>query len=171
MGPDTSHSGGRPMHLDDIDLGIIVSLRRSPRMSASELARRLTVARGTIHSRLARLEDRAIITGFGPDVDPRAGGHDVLAFVSLEIAQGSHEAVVTHLRSIIEVLEVHTVTGAGDILCRVVATSNDHLHEIIQQMVATSDILRTRTNLALSTTVQRTFADLLVEQQRGRVEG
>ena len=65
-----------------------------------------------------------MITGYGPEVDPAALGYEVTAFITLEIRQaGGHDPVAERLAAIPEVLEVHTITGAGDMLCRVVARS------------------------------------------------
>jgi DNA-binding Lrp family transcriptional regulator len=70
---------------------------------------------------------------------------------------------VAHLRTISEILEIHTVTGSGDLLIRVVARSNDHLHSVLQRIVSSPDVNRTETQLALSSTVLRTVADLVAE--------
>ena len=48
-------------------------------------------------------------------------GYGVLAFMTLEIAQGQEASAIEVLGTIPEVLEVHKVTGPGDLLCRVVA--------------------------------------------------
>ena len=65
------------------------------------------VARGTVQARLERLQDRGVITGYGPDVDPAALGYEVTAFVTLEIRQaGGHDPVAERLAAIPEVLEV-----------------------------------------------------------------
>jgi len=47
----------------------------------------LYFARGTAYARLDRLEQRGVILGYGPQVNPSAAGFTVLAFISLEIAQ------------------------------------------------------------------------------------
>jgi len=84
-----------------------------------EASRRLGAARGTVQARLDRMRERGVITGYGPDVDPAALGYEVTAFITLEIRQaGGHDPVAERLAAIPEVLEVHTITGAGDMLCR-----------------------------------------------------
>ena len=147
--------------LDQLDLGIIAALRRHPRISMVDLARELGIARGTAYSRLDRLEGAGVITGHGPDVDPTCVGLDVLAFCTLEISQGSHDVTVVALASIAQILAVHTVTGSGDLHCRVVARTNDHLHTVLQQIAAIPTVLRSQTQLALSTVYERTIADVL----------
>ncbi len=150
-----------PTGLDELDTRLITGLRREPHSSVAELARVLDVARGTVQSRLAALWRRGVITGYGPDVHGPSAGYGVLAFTTLEIAQGSHASTVAALGRVPEVLEIHTVTGPGDLLVRVVARSNDHLHDILQSIVAIETVVRSQTHLALSTQLQRTVADLI----------
>jgi DNA-binding Lrp family transcriptional regulator len=115
-----------------------------------ELARQLEVARGTVQARMEKLQQRGVVTGYGPDIDLRSIGYDVVAFVTLEIAQGALETVVAHLATLPEVLEVHTTTGPGDLLCRVVAPTNADLQPLIARMLATGGIERTTTQIALT---------------------
>ncbi len=136
-------------------------MRRQPNASVSEVARRLDLARGTVQSRLSALWRRGVVTGYGPDVDGPKAGYGVLAFTTLEITQGSHTPTVKALAKIPEVLEVHTVTGPGDLLVRIVARSNDHLHDLLQSIVSIPTVGRTQTHLALTTLFERTVADLL----------
>ncbi len=147
--------------LDDTDRALIGALRAGGRVSNTQLATAVGLARGTVQSRLARLEDLGVIQSWGPELDARATNYGVTAFTTLSIAQGTHDDVVAHLASIPEVIEVHVVTGAGDLLCRVVATSNDHLHELMQRIVAMPGVIRSESQLALHSPVQRTLADLV----------
>lgn len=147
--------------LDDIDRALIGALRSGGRISNTQLATDVGLARGTVQSRLARLEQLGVIVSWGPELDASATNYSVTAFITLSIAQGAHDKVVAGLASIPEVIEVHVVTGGGDLLCRVVATSNDHLHELVQRIVAITGVLRSESQLALHTSVQRSVADLI----------
>jgi DNA-binding Lrp family transcriptional regulator len=120
-----------------------------------EASRRLGVARGTVQARLDRLQARGVITGYGPDIDPAALGQAVTAFVTLELRQaGGHDLVAEQLARIPEVLEAHTITGSGDMLCRVVAGSNTDLQRVIDAIVEVSGVVRTSTVIALATPVR-----------------
>lgn len=153
--------------LDDVDIEILRLLRTRPKTPVAELARLAHVARGTAQARIDRMERAGVITGYGPDIDAPAVGYDVLAFATLEIAQGQDDAITEHLAGIPEVLEVHAVTGTGDLMCRVVARSNEHLHHVLQAMLAAPGIRRTETHLALHTRLRRTEADLLTATPTG----
>jgi DNA-binding Lrp family transcriptional regulator len=78
----------------------------------------------------------------------------VTAFVTLEIRQaGGHDPVAERLAAIPEVLEVHTITGAGDMLCRVVARSNADLQRVIDAIVSAEGVVRSATLISLAAQV------------------
>ena len=92
--------------------------------------------------------------GWGPDIDPAALGYPVTAFVTLGIRQPrGHDPMAERLAAIPEVLEVHTITGSGDLLCRVVARSNADLQRVIDAIVDVEGVERTSTVIALATLV------------------
>jgi DNA-binding Lrp family transcriptional regulator len=139
-----------PIGIDELDARLITALAVTPRAGVMELARQLGVARGTIQARLDKLQARGIVTGFDPDLHLEALGYEVLAFVTLEIAQGRLDDVVEHLVNIPEVIEAHTTTGPGDLHCRVVARTNEHLQEVLNKVLEVSGIERTSTHIALT---------------------
>jgi DNA-binding Lrp family transcriptional regulator len=140
-----------PNDLDALDSRLIRLLAAEPRIGVLECARRLGVARGTVQARLDKLQARGVIIGFGPQIDPAAIGFGVTAFVTLEIRQSrGHDAVAEHLSGIPEVLEVHTITGSGDLLCRIVARSNADLQRVIDEIVGYHAIVRASTIIALA---------------------
>ena len=145
-------SSGRSS-VDELDARLLHALDAAPRVGVLELSRRLGVARGTVQARLDRLVERGVIAGFGTSLRPNALGYDVTAFATLEIRQGRGPQVLQHLRDIPQVLEVHTITGQGDMLCRVVARSNDDLQHVLDAVTQYPEIVRTSTVIALSNPV------------------
>ncbi|GIH72941.1 MULTISPECIES: Lrp/AsnC family transcriptional regulator [Sphaerimonospora] len=142
------------MTIDQLDSRIVSLLRAEPRIGVLECSRRLGVARGTVQARLDRLAARGVITGYGPDIDPAALGFDVTAFVTLQIRQvAGHVPVADQLALIPEILEAHTITGGGDMLCRVVARNNADLQRVIDLIVDVQGVVRTSSVIALDTPV------------------
>ena len=144
--------------MDDLDRRVIDLFAAHPRIGVLEASRRLRVARGTVQARLDKLTSAGVITGWGPDLSPAALGYPVTAFLTLEIRQdertgGGHDTVGTHLAAIPEVLEAHTITGAGDLMARVVARSNTDLQRVIDAVLALPAIVRSSTVIALATQV------------------
>ncbi len=137
--------------LDALDAGLLALLAEEPRIGVLECSRRLGVARGTVQARLDKLTGRGVIRGFGPEISPAALGFGVMAFVTLEIAQRyGHDPVAAHLAEIPEVLEAHTITGSGDLLCRIVARSNADLQRVIDVIVSYEGIIRASSIIALA---------------------
>lgn len=143
--------------MDQLDSRLIDLFAQHPRVGVLEASRRLGVARGTVQARLDKLAAAGVITGWGPELSPAALGFPVTAFLTLEIRQdarlGGHDAGGEHLASIPEVLEVHTITGAGDLWARVVARSNADLQRVIDAVLESPTIVRSSTVIALATQV------------------
>jgi DNA-binding Lrp family transcriptional regulator len=143
--------------VDELDGRLIELFGTDPRVGVLEASRRLGVARGTVQARLDKLASSGVITGWGPDLSPEALGFPVTAFLTLEIrqetSQGGHDVVGAHLATIPEVLEAHTITGAGDMWARVVARSNADLQRVIDAVLDHQAIVRSSTVIALATQV------------------
>src|SRR5262244_1863428 len=156
------------MPIDLLDAELIRLLSTEPRIGVLEASKRLGVARGTVQARLDRLQSRGVITGYGPDVDPAALGYGVTAFATLEIRQaGGHDPVTARLALIPEVLEAHTITGAGDMLCRVVARDNADLQRVIDAIVGAEGVVRASTVIALATPVAYRTTPLVMATGNG----
>ena len=136
--------------IDQLDARLIALMADEPRIGMAEVARRLNVARGTVQARLAKLSERGVITGFGPEIDPARMGYPVLAFVFLEISQGRLPEARARLEEVPEVLEAYGTSGARDLICRVVARDNEHLQEIVNAMLSTTAIRRTTSYIVMS---------------------
>lgn len=143
----TDHSA---QTVDDLDRRLIRTMAGNPRAGILEIARLLGVARNTVYARLQRLQERGIVTGFGPDLDLAALGYGVMAFTTIEVAQGGFAEVVEHLAEIPNVVEVHTIAGVGDLLCRVVARSNQGIMEIVERILKIPGVDRTTTAISLA---------------------
>lgn len=150
------------MAVDALDANIIRLFGEQPRIGVQGAARRLQVARGTVQSRLDRLERTGVVRGWGPEVDPVALGYPVTAFVTLEIRQaGGHQSIAEHLAGIPEVLEAHTVTGPGDVWCRVVARSNADLQRVLDMVVAHPGVERSATTISLAAQISHRMLPLV----------
>jgi len=140
--------------LDALDRRIMQLFATEPRIGVLGASRTLGVARGTVQARLERLERDGVLTSWAPTVDPGALGFPVSAFATLEIAQRQgHRPVAEHLRAIPEVLEAYTITGAADLMVRLVARSNADLQRVIDEVVASPDVVRAATVIVLATEI------------------
>jgi DNA-binding Lrp family transcriptional regulator len=140
-----------PQSIDDLDRRILSLFSTEPRIGVLEASRRLQVARGTVQARLDRLERDRVVISWAPTVSPAALGYAVTAFVTLEIVQhDGRDDVTTRLSTIPEVLECWTITGSGDLWCRIVAHSNADLQRVIDAMVTDPKVVRSATVIGLA---------------------
>ncbi|MFD8613733.1 Lrp/AsnC family transcriptional regulator [Streptomyces sp. NPDC059631] len=149
--------------LDPLDGRMLRLLRERPREGLLEIARRLGVARGTLQARLDRLTASGVVTGYGPDVDVAALGHVVQAFTTFEVDQPAREAIAARLRAVPQIIEAHIVTGPGDIWCRIAGTSNQHVQQVIDDVLAVPGVRRSTTVIALSAVVPHRVQPLVDE--------
>ncbi|MBD2896699.1 Lrp/AsnC family transcriptional regulator [Spirillospora sp. NPDC000708] len=159
------------MPIDELDGRLIEMFAAEPRVGVLEASRRLGVARGTVQARLDRLSRDGVIAGFGPEIDPAALGYGVTAFVTLQLRQaGGHDPVARRLAQVPEVIEAHTITGPGDMLCRIVARSNTDLQRVIDVLVDVAGVERASSVISLATQIPyRTLP--LVREASGRTGG
>jgi DNA-binding Lrp family transcriptional regulator len=148
--------------LDALDRALLRLLLDEPRLGVLETSRRLGVARGTTQARLTRLERAGVLRDWAPTVDPAGLGFAVTAFSTLEVHQGRGiRQISEHLRSIPEVLEAHTTSGQGDLLCRIVARDHADLQRVLDAITSTQLVARTSTVISLTNEVPYRVAQLL----------
>lgn len=136
--------------IDRLDAHILGLLSARSRPGVVEMAASMGVTRSTVQSRLRRLEEGGMLTGFRPELALAAAGVDVEAFVALALEQGMLTRVVDELVTIPHVLEIHATTGRDDLLTRVATTSHADLQDLIQRILAIRGVSHSDTTLALT---------------------
>ncbi|WP_460700181.1 Lrp/AsnC family transcriptional regulator [Nocardia thraciensis] len=147
--------------LDELDLAILTAMHEYQKAGILELSRRTRVARATVQSRIARMEESGVISSYDPQIDVTAAGFDVQAFVTLEIAQGALDAVAADLETIPGVLEAYATTGSGDVLCRIGADSHAGLQSVLLSIDRSAAVVRSHSVIVLSTVVTHRTLPLL----------
>lgn len=146
--------------IDRLDLALLRALSEDPRVTISELADRLGVARNTAHARFGRLTDSGVL-GFDARVDLERLGLPVSAYIHLQLAQGALQDVIDALARMPQILEVCTTTGASDALARVACRSHAALQSSVQEILTIRGVVRTTTEIALTTPVRHRIGPLL----------
>jgi DNA-binding Lrp family transcriptional regulator len=117
--------------LDATDRRILVALDEDPRVPVMMLAQKLGLARGTVQS------------------------------VSAELDQSHLNEAIAALRNIPEVLECHAPAGDTDLLIRVVARSPDDLYRVSEEIRLCPGIVRTSTSMFLREVISYRTTGLL----------
>jgi DNA-binding Lrp family transcriptional regulator len=141
--------------LSDAEQALLSLLRENARASTAELARRLGVSRTTVQSRLERLEQRGIITGYGVRLAPDYEQGLVRAHVLLTVTPKLADKVVRGLRALAPVRTLHSVSGNFDMIVIVDAPSIRDLDLLLDQIGAMDGVERTLSSIILSTRIDR----------------
>ncbi|MFC3299961.1 Lrp/AsnC family transcriptional regulator [Arthrobacter agilis] len=136
-------------NLDKLDLRLLLELVRDPRVQVSDLSERLGVARNTAQTRIRRMLRAGTLRHNGRDLDLEALGYDVVAFITIEVAHRELDGVIAGLRTLTQVLEVHEISGRGDVWCRIAATDTHNLQAALRSVLRIKGVIRTETVLAL----------------------
>ena len=140
------------MELDETDRAILRILQDDARTPFSEVARRIDMSSATVHDRVSRMEDAGVIEGYHAEINSKAVGYGVSAFVGLRVEQGREEDALGRLRDIDGVQEIHLTTGEWDVMLRVVAENTDRLRELMFERVAEMEgFSRSQTMIILET--------------------
>ncbi|MCC3276163.1 MULTISPECIES: Lrp/AsnC family transcriptional regulator [unclassified Arthrobacter] len=136
-------------NLDALDRRLLLELVRDPRVQISDLSEKLGVARNTAQSHVRHLMRAGVIRPAGRDVDLSQLGYDVQAFVTIEVTHRELDGVIAGLRTLPQVLEVHEISGRGDVWCRLTATDTQQLQQALRSVLRIKGVIRTETVLAL----------------------
>jgi DNA-binding Lrp family transcriptional regulator len=146
--------------MDRIDQQIVALLRENARRSFQDIGRRVSLSAPAVKRRVDRLEQNGVIRGYSATVDPTAFGWHAHAFVEL-FCEGRmsgaevRDAVATHP----EVEGAYTIAGAPSAIIHVRAADTQHLEEALQRIREVPGVLRTQTQVVLSTLFERPVAD------------
>lgn len=155
---------------DVLDLALLGALAEDPRAGVSDLASRLGFARNTIHARLRKLEESGVLAGYATRVDLHRLGFPVIAFLHLQLAQGALRSVIEALGQMPQVLEVCTTTGSSDLMVRVAGRHHAELEDLIQVILAVPGVVRSTTEIALTTPIEYRIGPLLALMEQGAKE-
>ena len=143
--------------LDDTDRKILDLLMQDAKMPYTEIARKVHVSGGTVHVRMARLEELGIVKGATLQIDYQKLGYGVNAFLGIYLLKSSvYGSVADQLREIPEVVGINFTTGAYSIFARIVCRDIQHLRDVLHgRMQLIEGIERTETLISLEEALNR----------------
>ncbi|WP_280415016.1 Lrp/AsnC family transcriptional regulator [Nocardia carnea] len=153
--------------IDRLDVELLRVLERDARTGVVELASTLGISRNTVQSRIRRLEDAGLISGYRPEFDLARAGLVVQAFIALETEQGSLAKIVDELVKIPQVVEIHAITGREDLMVRVATATQPDLQRLIERIVGFAGVVHSNTALTLTTPLPHRAVPLLADMAKG----
>lgn len=142
--------------VDDIDLQIVALLRENARRSFQDIGSRVSLSPPAVKRRVDRLQLDGVLRGYAALVDPAAMGWGTHAFVALYCegrmpAADVRAAVGRHP----EVEAAYTVAGEASAIVHVRARDTAHLEEALERIRDAPGVIRTQTQVVLSTLFER----------------
>ncbi|GLI25844.1 AsnC family transcriptional regulator [Agromyces rhizosphaerae] len=147
--------------LDAVDRQLLTALAADPRATVVALAERLGMSRNTVQARMARLEREGAFLSFDRAIDPEPLGYPLEAFIAVHVRQKRLAEVVDAIAGIPEVVQAHGLSGAVDLLVRVVCRDAHDLFRIDGLILAIDGVERTETSLAMGELIPYRLGPLL----------
>jgi DNA-binding Lrp family transcriptional regulator len=142
--------------MDPVDQRIVALMREDARRSFKDIGGRVALSPPAVKRRVDRLEREGVIKGYTTTVDHSAFGWHAHAFVELFCEGGmSGTQVRDAVREHPEVEAAYTVAGAPSAILHLRAEDNQHLEEALERIRETDGVLRTQTQIVLSTLIER----------------
>jgi DNA-binding Lrp family transcriptional regulator len=146
--------------MDEIDHRIVALLRENARRSFQDIGERVALSAPAVKRRVDRLERDGIIRGYSANVDPSAIGWNTHAFVEL-FCEGrmAGDEVRAAVGEHPEVEAAYTIAGAPSAILHLRASDTPHLEEALERVRDTQGVIRTQTQVVLSTLFERRMVD------------
>ncbi|MHA1302558.1 MAG: Lrp/AsnC family transcriptional regulator [Candidatus Heimdallarchaeaceae archaeon] len=140
--------------LDDLDLDILLELKKDGKQSLGQLNRKLGVAKSSIYHRLTKLKNLGIIKNYTINVDYTKMGKPVIAFILITALttqnERTQEEIAKEIASIPGVYEVHIITGEYDMIAKVRVETIELLgHMVVNKIRNVKGVGKTLSNVSL----------------------
>lgn len=123
-----------PVMLDRSDLAIIKSLSDDGRKSFRQVSRETNISSPTIEARFDRLRKLGIIKNIGPIFDFEKLDNIIQAIIYIKINPSYLNRAVLELKTIPELTNLYSTTGEYNLTCKIIASNNNHLYDLIQKI-------------------------------------
>lgn len=121
--------------IDRVNIRILEELQRDPRVTMSELGRRVGMSSPAVTERVRRLEEAGVIRGYYLDLNPTALGLPIAAYVRIRPNPGQLPRIAELAQQIPEVVECHRVTGEDCFILKVYIPAIDQLDRLLDSFL------------------------------------
>ena len=121
---------------DPRNVRLLQLLMANPRMSVSELARRIKMSPPSARERVQRLEEAGIIKGYRLETDPAALGYPIALFVRVRPMPGMLPNIVSLAQKLTQVTECYRITGEDCFILKIHLDELANLDRILDQFLA-----------------------------------
>jgi DNA-binding Lrp family transcriptional regulator len=139
------------MEFDETDTKILKNLLVDARLSARQLAYKLGLSTVTVLTRIKKLEQKKIITGYTARLDHQILGYDLVAIIEIKTTKGKMLEIEGKIAESENVCAVYDITGQADILLICKFKNRDELSHFVKSLSAIPNVENTVTHIVLNT--------------------
>jgi Lrp/AsnC family transcriptional regulator, leucine-responsive regulatory protein len=121
--------------IDPVNMRVLEELQRDPRLSMSELGRRVGMSSPAVTERVRRLEEAGVIQGYRLELNPVALGLPITAYIRIRPNPGQLPRIAELAQQIPEVVECHRVTGEDCFILKVHIPAIDQLDRLLDSFL------------------------------------
>ena len=143
------------MKITSADERLLSVLREDARASTAQIARLLGLSRTTVQSRIDRLEQQGVISGYTVRTHDDYEQGRVRAHIMITVLPKKMAAVVKALRDIPEVRVLHSVSGSHDLIALGVVAGVGDMDVLTDTIGAVDGVERTVSSIILATKFER----------------
>jgi Lrp/AsnC family leucine-responsive transcriptional regulator len=121
--------------IDAVNRRILEELQSDPRLTMSELGRRIGMSSPAVTERVRRLEEAGVIRGYRLDLNPVALGLPIAAYIRIRPNSGQLPRIAELAQQIPEVVECHRVTGEDCFILKVHIPAIDQLDRLLDSFL------------------------------------
>lgn len=135
---------------DPRNIELLKALQEDPRQPVSKLASRIGMSAPAVKERLTRLEETGVICGYRIELEPKALGWPITAYVRVRPIPGQLSKIAELAQKMPQVVECHRVTGEDCFIIKVYLDALENLDQILDRFLRYG---QTTTSIVQSTPV------------------
>lgn len=139
------------MEFDETDTKILKNLLVDARSSARQLAYKLGLSTVTVLSRIKKLEQKKIITGYTARLDHEILGYDIAAIIEIKTTKGKMLEIENKIAENENICAVYDITGQADVLLIGKFKNRNDLSHFVKNLSAIPNVENTETHIVLNT--------------------
>lgn len=141
-------------NLDEIDRALVALLQQDAGQAYAALGKAIGLSAGATHERVRKLRERGVVRRTTVEVDPKALGLGVLAFVMVESSAWMGDSAEA-FAAIPEIEEAHIIAGSASVLVKVRTPTTEQLQDVLRRLYAIDGVSGTQATVSLETFFER----------------
>ena len=141
--------------LDAIDIALVRMLQQQGRLTNADLAERVGLSPSACLRRVQRLEQDGVLAGYRANVDPRAIGLGLEAFIGVKLVHKDQKAIDQFVNQVAqweEVVACYILTGEMDFMLHLVTVDLDAYSDFVVGRLLTAPAMASvNSNIVLRT--------------------